>query len=156
MALPAGYIKARAERPYNKGMKNIHLVAKAVLFNDGEVLLLRRSNTDSRRPLQWDLPGGYVEDGEEIKEGCAREVDEEAGIKVTDKDLHLAHALTEIVDGKSVTWLIFIGRTDAKEIKLSYEHDKYEWVSLDKAIEMMEYPRHLKALKHIKEANLVT
>lgn len=135
-------------------MKNIHLVAKALLFNGDQVLLLRRSNTDTRRPLQWDLPGGYVEDGEEIKEGCAREIDEEADLRVADKDLHLAYALTEIVDDKSVTWLIFIGRTTNTEVKLSYEHDKYEWVSLDKAIEMMEYPRHLKALKHIKAAKL--
>ena len=44
-----------------------HIVAKTLVFNErGELLLIRRSTTDSHRPGEPDLPGGQVEAGEEI------------------------------------------------------------------------------------------
>jgi 8-oxo-dGTP diphosphatase len=45
-----------------------------------EVLLVRRANP----PLQgeWSLPGGALELGEKLREGVAREVLEETGLKV--------------------------------------------------------------------------
>lgn len=137
-------------------MKNIHTVAKAVLFNDDKVLIVRRSKTDPRRPLEWDLPGGIVEDNEAFNDACAREIDEEVGIKIDPNRLHLAHTQTESVkDNESTSWLIYVGRTSTKEVKLSYEHDKYQWVSLDEAIKLNYYERQLRALKHIRRNNLV-
>ncbi len=137
-------------------MKDILTVAKAVLFNGDNVLIVRRSKTDPRRPLEWDLPGGMVEDGEAFNGACAREVEEEAGIKIMPEELHLAHAQTEWVEGKgSITWMIFVARTDKIEVKLSYEHDLYKWLPLAEAIKLITYERQLLALKHIKEYNLI-
>ncbi len=137
-------------------MKNIRTVAKAVLFNGDKVLTVRRSKTDPRRPLEWDLPGGIVEDGEEFNEACAREILEEVNIKVDPKKLHLAHAQTEMVEGKGNTsWLIYVGRINETKVELSFEHDKFQWVSLVEAIKLNYYERQLRALNHIKENNLI-
>lgn len=131
-------------------MKNIQVSAHAVLFNGDDVLLLRRSKTDTRRPLEWDLPGGIVDDSELLNEACAREVEEESGIKIEPLQLHLAYsesATFEEVGG--VTWLIFVGNSNTRDVTLSYEHDEYEWVNLSQALEMVEYKVQLNALKHI-------
>ncbi len=50
-----------------------------VIFNNkNEVLLFKHSY----RPIEWSLPGGYLQGGEHPKEGLEREVYEESGFKV--------------------------------------------------------------------------
>lgn len=58
-------------------------VAKLVLINDkGEVLFLKRSNYVDKFAGDWDLPGGHVHVGENLKDGLFREVEEETGLEV--------------------------------------------------------------------------
>ncbi len=45
---------------------------------DGKILALRRSATDPRRPLTWDLPGGSIEEGEVMQDALNREIFEVA------------------------------------------------------------------------------
>lgn len=131
------------------------LSAHAVIFSGDKVLVVRRSKTDVRRPLQWDLPGGILEKGEELAEGCAREVQEESGIIIEPKELHLAYTTTSDFPVKgSVSWFIYVASTSDKEVQLSDEHDLFKWVTLPEATELIEYERFSKALRHIKETNL--
>ena len=53
---------------------------EGVLERDGKVLLTKRG-IDPRRG-HWDLPGGFLEEGEEPLEGLAREFREETGLAV--------------------------------------------------------------------------
>jgi len=53
---------------------------EGVLERDGEVLLTKRG-IEPRRGY-WDLPGGFLEEGEEPLEGLAREFREETGLAV--------------------------------------------------------------------------
>ena len=46
----------------------------------GRVLLALRAHDP--RAGQWDLPGGYLEEGEHPEEGVRRELREEAGVEV--------------------------------------------------------------------------
>lgn len=50
----------------------------------GRVLLARRAH-DPRRDL-WDLPGGFLEEGEHPLEGLRRELREETGLEVEPRD----------------------------------------------------------------------
>jgi 8-oxo-dGTP diphosphatase len=54
--------------------------AAAALITDlsGRVLLVKPNYRD-----HWSLPGGMLEDGEPPHRGCAREVAEEVGLKIT-------------------------------------------------------------------------
>ncbi len=60
-------------------MSRITLAGCVILDEKGDVLLMHR-NTPKR--VQWELPGGKVEAGEEPEETAEREVAEELGISV--------------------------------------------------------------------------
>ena len=52
----------------------------AVVVHDGRLLLVRRGHEPGRG--LWSVPGGRLEPGETLAEGCAREVLEETGVVV--------------------------------------------------------------------------
>ncbi|HEY1579923.1 MAG TPA: NUDIX domain-containing protein [Terracidiphilus sp.] len=52
----------------------------AVVVDRGRVLLVQRGREPSKG--KWSLPGGMLEIGESLVDGVAREVEEEAGLKV--------------------------------------------------------------------------
>ena len=62
----------------------IRLGASAVIFDETrtQVLLTRRSDNG-----MWCLPGGAMDSGESVAEGCEREVFEETGLRVRVKRL---------------------------------------------------------------------
>ena len=137
---------------------NVTVASHAVIYREGNVLIVRRSETDDKRPLQWDLPGGIGDDDEEFNLACSREIKEETGIEIGPDQLRLAYAQTEYFpqNDNNVTWLIFVAESKETDVKLSYEHDMFEWVSLDEAISRIDYARYKGALKHLKATgNLV-
>ena len=54
--------------------------AEALVVRDGSVLLVKRNIEPFRG--YWDIPGGFLEDGEQPEDGVRREVLEEAGLDV--------------------------------------------------------------------------
>jgi len=136
-------------------MKN-GIVVKAIVVNsDEEILLPRRSKTDTRRPLQWDIPGGFYDnDNETFPVACTREIKEESGLEVNPTNLKLIYACSDITEFGNVTWLFFITKVTKTGVTLSYEHSEYRWVSLDQAIKLIDYPRQNTLLKYVKTNNL--
>lgn len=131
------------------------VIVKALVFNaKGEVLLVQRSETAPRRPLQWDFPGGFVDDDDQsYQHACLREVYEEVGLTLEND--HLELAFTESKHGDfhgavtDVSWLYFTGIANGTKVKLSYEHSAFEWVTLAKAQQMIAYDTQLRALAYI-------
>ena len=137
------------------------IIQKAIVMSsEGNVLLLRRSKTDVRRPLQWDFPGGMLDEGEPLEQGVAREIREESGICVD--SVRLFFSKTELgkwIDSqgehkRNVVRQYFSAKTDSETVVLSDEHDDYCWVSLDKALELLEYDRHRQVISHIIDNQL--
>ncbi len=82
------------------------LWAKASLISpNGQILLLRRSETDPQRPGDWDFAGGNIEPGEDIVAGLLREIAEEVGMHLQPDDVQLTFAATDLYDELSVTRL---------------------------------------------------
>lgn len=123
-------------------------VAAKVFLQDssGKVLLLRRSKTHPRYALQWDLPGGFLEDGEDPKSALERELHEEVGLDVSANTITLINADAQFYDNKntgkpplSVTRLYFTVQMDvvAPLVSVSWEHDVYQWVDLTAVFELL-------------------
>ena len=133
-----------------------HIVAKVLLVNPAnKALILRRSASDSRRPLQGDIPGGWVEDDEDFKAAAVRETREEAGIQVDSANIRLVYTKSGMVNDENVCWLFFIGYTEATEVTLSAEHDKADWLSLDEAIAHITYDIQRDFLTYVRDNNLL-
>lgn len=109
--------------------------AKAVVLDArGRALLLRRSDTHPEFAHDPDLPGGTILPEETYEEGIARELLEETGIELSQVDsIHRLYMGTFYEPGEeSATERLLFGvrlREDAPEIRLSSEHDQYEWVA---------------------------
>jgi len=137
------------------------IVQKAViLHSDGDMLMLRRSKTDARRPLQWDLPGGIREKGEELLASVTREISEETGLEVS--DLEPVYSKTEVRtwnDGKrehtnNVVFIFYTAHAKVKDVKLSFEHDQFEWQPMQRAVTKFEYPTQKQLLQHLLDNKL--
>lgn len=132
------------------------IVVKALLFDTQDrLLLVRRSKTAPRRPLEWDFPGGFVDDEDEsFQHAALREVAEETGLKVINDQLHLAYTESEkhVLGDKAsdVSWLYFKGQVENTNVTLSFEHDDATWVSLEKASELIKYDTQLRAIKYLQ------
>lgn len=91
----------------------------------------------------WTPPKGHVDRGETDLQAALRETQEEAGLQETDfKMLDFKRELHYPVKGKPkvvVYWLSELLNPNSK-IKLSREHQAFEWAGLDRAIELAKYP----------------
>ncbi len=124
--------------------KLFELTVKAVILSeDGKVLILKRSDSDRTAPGKFDLPGGRIEDGENIEDSLEREIKEELGIEVKigpivnvfdfEKDYQKDENIP--IHGKGLRFLAYY---QCGELKLSNEHESFEWLEIDKAIEKLE------------------
>ena len=60
--------------------QNPNVGVAAIVVEDGAVLLTRRGG--SFRPGLWDLPGGFVEYDEDLRDALVRETHEETGLAI--------------------------------------------------------------------------
>ena len=109
--------------------KQVRLLVKIIIVDrDGLILTLLRGKTAPDRPLTWDLPGGVVEFGEDPNLAIIRETYEEAGLSITDPKILNIQSSN---DDKYVVRFTYVYLTDAKNVKISYEHDEFKWVTRD-------------------------
>jgi len=111
----------------------------AILRNEkGEFLLLRRSQNSHSNPGKWDLPGGKLNHRELLEEAILREVWEETGISIIPGNI-AGYATFELPD-KQIIAVVYDGGYVIADVKLSYEHIEYAWISLDTILKMNQLP----------------
>lgn len=132
-------LKSLQKRP------RVVLVNRCVLLNeDGDILLIRRSKKERTAQGQWEVPGGKLEEGQNLSTALEREVLEETGLLI-DPMSQLVFAYSEVIsDGpyKGLPYVVIfgVGRVAGGKLKLSEEHNQSSWVSYEEAL---DYP-----LKH--------
>ena len=147
-------------RPWEEYLKEDELtdVGIVVCIDDDErILIVRRSNIDSRAG-QWTIPGGHIDDDDgSIERGAVRELQEETGLTCAFENLMLIgepkpkkyYFLAKKWHG---TVNVEIPNPKTNEI----EHDDYKWATINdiKDIENSEIPIYLleKALDMLKNA----
>jgi 8-oxo-dGTP diphosphatase len=127
------------------------VIAKVIVVNpEGKILALRRSMTDTRRPGQWDFPGGFVEQGEELQAAARRETEEEAGIQLKNIQLCFGMSDPDPEHNRSGTWLVFVGHVaGTPDVTLSFEHDEYKWIDPAELRDEITYDRQQKMLDYL-------
>lgn len=115
------------------------IVAKTLLFDkDNRILVLYRGHTHPRYAHHPDFPGGEVEQGESFAEAISREIQEETGLMIDAELISEAH-VKEIDDELThVICKTFISAS-GPTIDLSWEHEGFEWLTLDE-LKTMERP----------------
>ena len=134
------------------------IVKTALLDSSQRVLLLKRSVEDDDRPGGWDFPGGGVHEGEDLLHAAAREILEEAGLDIPMNKLKLVYAGTDFSTAKqnSQNRPLFIAHVgDVQKVKLSFEHEMYQWYSIDEAISLWSHPFWPVGLKYAVDHNLL-
>lgn len=94
-----------------------------VLNTDGDILLLRRPETDKLFPGKWCVPGGHRQDDETIEYAAKRECFEESGIRLTNICSLFPWTYP---DGFQTHFFYAIVPSNTK-ITLSDEHSTYVW-----------------------------
>ena len=133
-------------------------LAKIVVRNPaGKYLILRSSEwpENPRRSLQPDLPGGMIEEGETPEVGVLRELFEEAGLTLEENDLKLAYVGLEEHDGHTFQRHIYFAETKDTDVTLSWEHDKYWWMSADEVLAMKIREPYPAVFRQLHEAGLL-
>jgi molecular chaperone GrpE len=140
-------ISSEQEKEEKIAARLFEVPAKAVILKEGKVLLLKRASGHIRSAGMYDFPGGAVERGEKISDGLKREVKEETGLEVEVRQvISVADSEKEYsLDGKGgkmtkvfTKCIGFLAYYKSGEIRLSDEHQSYEWLSVDDAIKKFD------------------
>ena len=108
---------------------------KSFIVNDaGELLLIKRREHDPHTPGAWDVPGGRLEDGEDVMAGLKRETKEETGLEIEILHQLCIHEFTR-EDGQEIKMTTYLCRSLSHSVVLSKEHIDYAWLDFSKAAE---------------------
>ena len=156
---PYGYTIERADAKHLKGELFHRVVSIYTISRDGRVLITRRSMAKSH-PHKWEVTCGSVLAGESPVEGAIRELKEETGIDVEEKDLIPVYKHSDrrrhcVYYG----FVVFIETSDTRIDLEPDETDKYEFMPVKEFPEFAksgqfvrsESERFVKFEKEIKE-----
>ncbi len=91
----------------------------------------------------WDLPKGHVEAGETEHETALRELEEETGITqatiLSDfrETINYSFIWEKVLIQKEVVF--FVANTSQQAIKLSHEHQGYQWLNYQDALRKLTF-----------------
>ncbi len=103
-------------------------VSAAIIKKDGKILIAQRGRNKSQA-LKWEFPGGKVELNETAKESLKREIKEELNIDIEVKEV-FGETIFEYPNG-SIKLISFHAEWISGDLKV-LEHEKIEWVTIDK------------------------
>lgn len=100
----------------------------------------------------WDFPKGKLEEGETIRDAAVRELAEETDLAAKlDNSFSASHAyfFTDY-DGQKAHKKVdyFLGEAEDGHVKLSEEHQGYEWLPYHKALERLTFEKGILVKAH--------
>jgi 8-oxo-dGTP diphosphatase len=108
--------------------ENPAVTAFALVERDGRYLVLQRGQEPYRG--RWELPGGFVEQGESPAEGVSREVFEETGLRVEVMSIIGAYTSRYGDGGKWTVDVAFHCQAFPGDLSLSVESFDAKWVAV--------------------------
>jgi len=123
----------------------VHVAITRKVGDKEEVLMIRRSETDTNEPNMWEFPGGGM-DEDNFYDGLKRECREEVNIEIENIKILAAYYFSD--DGKTRLQLLCSAEYVSGEIKLSFEHSDYKWISLDSVSSLENKGETLRNFEH--------
>jgi len=118
------------------------------------------------KPHSWDFAKGLIEKGEKLEDAALRECKEETGLE----ELQLMPGFKETIKfffkvkykyqverglkmGQTVLKFVtyFLARSKTKDVKVSFEHQGYEWISFEEIMKRLKRRKESQGL--LKKAN---
>lgn len=121
----------------------------------GRILLIHRAAKQISGDI-WEYPIGRTKQFETLIDGLQREIAEETGI--TSVEIERPFSTFEFMRGEhaaenEVRAIVFAATTDQDDVVLSDEHDAYQWVTVDEAIEIADHPGVKLDLERYRDIN---
>ncbi len=135
--------KKITERKHIRGNNTLReneyvLVVEIALINlKNQILLAKRSENKKNNPLKWETTQGSVKSGESSLKGAVREIQEELGIKIQEKELK--HIKTIRDENEHIFKDLFLLHKDMDEKELSFTDGEVinaKWFSMSEFEEM--------------------
>jgi 8-oxo-dGTP diphosphatase len=124
-----------------------HVVAAgALVYNeDGHILLVRHAERG------WEIPGGYVNTGEDLITAVQREVKEETGIEISVGQLAGIYQNVQVENAEIPTKVIFdfLASKQSGTLRTSHEHIEVKWFARDEVLEKITHPIYHDRMKHM-------
>ena len=112
------------------------IVLTGIIKCKNEFLIVKRSKKEDNFCGAWEFPGGKLEDNEKLFDGLRRELLEEIGFDIKDREIKIINYYDELNNELHYIELDFLIEVDNKEldIKLSDEHEEYCWIKKDSSL----------------------
>jgi 8-oxo-dGTP diphosphatase len=120
--------------------QDIQVAADAMVFSKGaaglQLLLVKRKNDPDKG--MWAIPGGFVEDDEELEAAAIRELEEETGLKLPAMtQLHTFGKVGRDPRGRTIS-VVYYAITDAslQEVKGADDAEEAKLVNVNEITEL--------------------
>lgn len=145
-AVSQGHGTPDTPTPVIAGVVDVYVLRRVA--DEWRVLVLQRAD-DTRCPQAWETVHGRIERGERPEEAALRELREETGL-VADR-LYNATVQPFYLHGWGSVQLsiVFAAVVLGDGVRLSPEHQRHEWLSVDEALGRFVWPRSRGALSEI-------
>lgn len=109
-----------------------------VLGEEGKILIIKRSSSDTWRGGYWEFPGGKLDEGQDISNALEREVFEETGLVVIpiNRIVYYESKITSYKKYRGLPYVVLIGlvKKIGGRVNLSKAHTNYAWASINEAL----------------------
>lgn len=112
-----------------------------LLTRGGKVLLTKRSSKLTNFPTLWCIPGGKVDEGEDLLSAGVRELKEEVGVQLIREALDFIHTI-EVIGTDSKVYKVHVYKTSlfrGEPYAVDFnEVSECKWVTPEEALDTME------------------
>jgi len=111
-----------------------------VVVQNGRVVLVRRAKAP--RKGEWSIPGGMLELGETLRDGVAREIEEETGLKVKSEEvLDVFDSIVIDADGKTQYHYVLVDylcSVAEGELRAASDVSEARWATLQEVLSLVK------------------